>query len=49
MPGGIEKNELRKYSFGSSETVYPSAGCWELLVSYGESESRIVLELIDQP
>ena len=49
MPGGIETDELRKYSFRSSGVVYPSAGCWELLVRYGESESRIVLELIDQP
>ncbi len=49
MPGGIETDELRKYSFRNSGIVYPSAGCWELLVRYGESESRIVLELIDQP
>ena len=49
IPGGIDPDELRKYSFRSSGVVYPSAGCWELLVRYGESESRIVLELIDQP
>ena len=49
IPGGIETDELRKYSFRSSGVVYPSAGCWELLVRYGKSESRIVLELIDQP
>ncbi len=49
LPGGIETDELRKYSFRNSGVVYPSAGCWELLVRYGESESRIVLELIDQP
>ncbi len=49
LPGGIETDELRRYSFRNSGVVYPSAGCWELLVRYGESESRIVLELIDQP
>ena len=48
IPGGIEPDELRKYSFRGSGVVYPSAGCWELLVHYGNSESRIVLELIDQ-
>ncbi len=45
MPGGMEPDELRKYSFRSSGVVYPSAGCWELLVHYGKSESRIVLKL----
>ncbi len=49
MPGGIEPDMLRTYSFRSSAVVYPSAGCWELLVHYGESESRIVLELTEQP
>ena len=49
MPGGIEPDELRKYSFRSSGVVYPSAGCWELLVHYGKSESRIVVELTAQP
>jgi len=49
MPGGIEPDQLRKYSFRPSGVIYPSAGCWELLVHYGKSESRIVLELIDQP
>ena len=49
MPGGIEPDALRKYSFRSSGVVYPSAGCWELLVHYGKSESRIVLELTGQP
>ena len=48
IPGGIEPDELRKYSFRSSGVVYPSAGCWELLVHYGKSESRIVLEIADQ-
>jgi len=48
MPGGIEPDELRKYSFRSSGVVYPSAGCWELLVRYGKSESRIVVELTGQ-
>ncbi len=48
IPGGIDPDELREYSFRSSGVIYPSAGCWELLVRYGESESRIVLELIDQ-
>ena len=48
MPGGIEPDALRKYSFRSSVVVYPSAGCWELLVHYGKSESRIVVELTDQ-
>ncbi len=48
MPGGIESDELRKYSFRSSGVVYPSAGCWELLVRYGKSESRIVVELTAQ-
>ncbi len=49
MPGGIESDELRKYSFRSSGVVYPSAGCWEFLVHYGQSESRIVVELTAQP
>ena len=49
IPGGIEPDMLRTYSFRSSAVVYPSAGCWELLVHYGESESRIVLELTEQP
>ena len=48
IPGGIEPDELRKYSFRSSGVVYPSAGCWELLVHYGKSESRIIVELTDQ-
>ncbi len=48
IPGGIEPDELRKYSFRSSGVVYPSAGCWELLVHYGKSESRIILEIADQ-
>lgn len=49
MPGGIEPDALHKYSFRSSGVVYPSAGCWELLVHYGKSESRIVVELTGQP
>ena len=49
MPGGIEPDALHKYSFRSSGVVYPSAGCWELLVHYGKSESRIVVELTAQP
>ncbi len=49
MPGGIDPDALRKYSFRSSGVVYPSAGCWELLVHYGKSESRIVVELTGQP
>ena len=49
IPGGIEPDELRQYSFRSSAIMYPSAGCWELLVNYGKSESRIVVELTDQP
>ncbi len=49
IPGGIEPDALGKYSFRSSAILYPSAGCWELLVHYGKSESRIVVELTDQP
>ena len=49
IPGGIEPDALRKYSFRSSGVLYPSAGCWEFLVHYGKSESRIVVELTDQP
>ena len=48
IPGGIEPDALRQYSFRSSGVAYSSAGCWELLVTYGKSESRIVLELTDQ-
>jgi len=49
IPGGIEPDALRKYSFRGSGVLYPSAGCWEFLVRYGESESRIVMKLTDQP
>ncbi len=49
IPGGIKPDELRQFSFRSSGVLYPSAGCWEFLVHYGESESRIVVELTDQP
>jgi len=48
IPGGIKPDALRQYSFRSSGVAYSSAGCWELLVTYGKSESRIVVELTDQ-
>jgi hypothetical protein len=49
IPGGIKRDALRKYSFRSSGVLYPSAGCWEFLVHYGKFESRIVVELTEQP
>jgi len=49
IPGGIKPDELRQFSFRPSGVLYPSAGCWEFLVHYGESESRIVVEVTDQP
>ncbi len=49
IPGGIEPGILRQYSFRSSGVTYPSAGCWEFQIRYGNTESRIVLELTDRP
>ncbi len=49
IPGGIKRDALRKYSFRPSGVLYPSAGCWEFLVHYGKFESRIVVELTEQP
>ncbi len=48
IPGGIEPDALRKFSFRSSAVLYPSAGCWEFQVRYGKIESRIVIELTDR-
>ena len=49
IPGGIKPDALRRYSFRPSAVIYPSAGCWEFEVRYGKIESRIVVELTDQP
>jgi hypothetical protein len=49
IPGGIKPDALRQYSFRNSGVIYPSAGCWEFEVRYGRLESRIVIELTDQP
>ena len=48
IPGGIEPDALRKFSFRSSAVLFPSAGCWEFQVRYGKIESRIVIELTDR-
>lgn len=47
IPGEVSPDTLRTYSFRSSAVVYPSAGCWEFSVTYGERRSTIVLRLAD--
>ena len=47
IPGDAQSDTLRTYSFRSSAVVYPSAGCWKFLVTYGEHRSTIVLGLAE--
>ena len=47
IPGDADADMLRMYSFRSSGVIYPSAGCWEFLVTYGESQSSIIVELAE--